>query len=563
MARVAGSPDGGRAPHPDERPSVFARIRHSWRNASLKTSFMVYMLVFLLIALVVSSATASVFASLQNDATRDAYEMSGLYLYDESTDSLVPARAVEIDENGSSVFVQTVRDDMTSLPMRDVSPLTSITDASDYQYTSVTFGLSGSQSSDETSDALTIEAPEDEDLPAEDLSVEGLPVYDAQARARFYAWIEEHPESPYAAFFSADDDPAFDNGSSSGLLTSPIGYYLSTPPSDEALLLSSLFGTLTFLMFPLWFGLCIFAAARRFFQKRLQPGFTVLDEAASNIAHQDLDFVVAYDRDDELGRLASSFETMRASLAASQRSLWRTAEERKRLNAAFAHDLRTPLTILKGKIELLDAHLQTGDASPERLAASVSSLADQVKRLERYVEAMSGLQKLEDRTITAHDVPFDDAAIMVDDIGVALSAQHGCAFGLSVSPRCDRERPALRLDQSIVGEVAENLLSNAARYACARIDARMDVQDGSLVLIVEDDGPGFSPDALERGCAPFFSEAPSSDHFGLGLNIASLLCEKHGGGLVLENREPSSTEGGGGARVIARFSLECDDVDSR
>ena len=562
MARVAGSPEEGRAPHPDERPSVFARIRHSWRNASLKTSFMVYMLVFLLIALVVSTGTASVFASLQNDTTRDAYEMSGLYVYDESTNSLVPARAVEIDENGSNVFVQTVRDDMTSLPMSDVSPLTSITDASDYQYTSASFGLSGSLSNDEDSNELTIEVPEDEDMPAEDLSVEGLPAYDAQARARFYAWIEEHPESPYAAFFSGDD-PALDAESSYGLITSAIGYYLSTPPSDEALLLSSLFGTLTFLMFPLWFGLCIFAAARRFFQKRLQPGFTVLDEAASNIAHQDLDFTVTYDRDDELGRLASSFETMRASLASSQRSLWRTAEERKRLNAAFAHDLRTPLTILKGKIELLDAHLQTGDASPERLAASVSSLADQVKRLERYVEAMSGLQKLEDRAIAVHDVSFDDAAIMVDDIGVALSAQHGCAFGLSVSPRCDRERPALHLDQAIVGEVAENLLSNAARYARTRIDARMDVQDGSLVLMVDDDGPGFSPDALERGCAPFFSEAPSSDHFGLGLNIASLLCEKHGGGLVLENRETNGAEGAGGARTIARFSLECGDVDSR
>lgn len=273
----------------------------------------------------------------------------------------------------------------------------------------------------------------------------------------------------------------------------------------------------------------------------------MLDEAAANIARQDLDFTVSYNRDDELGRLAASFETMRASLEESQRSLWRTAEERKRLNAAFAHDLRTPLTILKGKIELLDARLQTGDAPPERLTASVSSLSDQVKRLERYVEAMSGLQKLEDRTVTAHDVSFDQAATMVEDIGVTLAAQSNRTFELSVSPRCDRERPNLHLDQSILGEVAENLIGNAARYARTRIDARIDVRGQQLVLVVEDDGPGFSPDALRRGCAPFFSEAPSGHHFGLGLNIACMLCEKHGGSLTLENLYS------GGAQVTARF----------
>ena len=89
------------------------------------------------------------------------------------------------------------------------------------------------------------------------------------------------------------------------------------------------------------------------------------------------------------------------------------------------------------------------------------------------------------------------------------------------------------------------------RYASSQVDARLDVRDGALVLMVEDDGPGFSNAALERGCAPFFSEVPSAEHFGLGLNIASLMCEKHGGGVTLENRE-----GGGGARVVARFSLD-------
>ena len=524
--------------------SRFDALRTRWHNASLKTSFMVYMLGFLLLALLLSTSTRGAFGALQNSATADAYEISGLYLYDAQDDTLVPARAVDIDENGSSMFVQTVRGDMAALPLVELSSLAEVTDASDYQYAPGPSSLSGTKNSED--DAFSIEIPDQVELTASE-----LPAYDIQAQERFEAWLAEHPDSPYASFFSSETDNAESDAKTSetGLLTSAIGYYVYTPPSDEARALSSLFGLLAFLMFPLWFGACIFAAARRFFRKRLEPGFSVLDRAASSIAEQNLEFSVSYDRDDELGHLAESFETMRASLAESQRALWRTAEERKRLNAAFAHDLRTPLTILKGKIELLDAHVREGDVPVERLTASVASLGAQVERLERYVQAMSGLQKLEDRAVTARAAAFDQVANMIEETGEGLAVHAGKTFALSVSDRCDRERPVLHVDQAIVGEVAENLLNNATRYASSHVDARIDVRDNQLTLIVEDDGPGFSAAALERGCAPFYSEAPSAEHFGLGLNIASLMCEKHGGGLLLQNLES------GGARTVAQFSL--------
>ena len=205
-------------------------------------------------------------------------------------------------------------------------------------------------------------------------------------------------------------------------------------------------------------------------------------------------------------------------------------------------------------VELLEAHLQAGDASPEQLASSAASLAAQVERLERYVAAMSGLQKLEDRAVRPDAQPFDAVADAVEDIGRSLCAQAGgtratveagkapagnrstgphVAFALSISARCNVERPVLGVDRSLVEEVAENLVGNAARFADGRVDARLDVRDGLLVLAVEDDGPGFSPAALERGCAPFFSETPSKDHFGLGLNIAKTLMELQKGQLQL------------------------------
>ena len=92
-------------------------LRARWHHASLKTSFMVYMLGFLLLALVMSTVTAGMFSGLQHRVIADAYEISGLYLYDAHNRTLVPARAVDIDENSSSVFVQTMRGEMTEMPL--------------------------------------------------------------------------------------------------------------------------------------------------------------------------------------------------------------------------------------------------------------------------------------------------------------------------------------------------------------------------------------------------------------------------------------------------------------
>lgn len=541
------------------RTGRIARLRERWHNASLKTSFMVYMLGFLVAALGLSTATASVFAALHNEVTADAYEISGLYLYDAEANALVPARSLAIDQAGNELFVQRADDGRETIPISNPPASLHVERIQAYTYSyRVETGEEGMLVLEEYfAGSSELSSYEGED----GIAVQDVPAYDARARELFDEWAAENANNPYGAFLDeGTGNGAADDGAGSSrfgdLLVSPIGYYVHSAPSEGASVLSTLFGLLMFFMFPLWFGVCIFAAARRFYRMRLAPGLSTLDAAASKIADQDLDFSVAYDRDDELGRLAASFETMRASLAASQRALWRTAEERKRLNAAFAHDLRTPLTILKGKVELLEAHLQAGDATPGQLASSAASLAAQVERLERYVTAMSGLQKLEDRTVRPAAQPFDAVAGAVDDIGRSLCAPNR-AFALSVSAQCDAERPELAVDRSLVEEVAENLVGNAARFAAARVEARMDVRDGFLVLTVEDDGPGFSPAALEQGCAPFFSESPSKDHFGLGLNIAALLCDKHGGSLTLGNRAE------GGARTTARFALNFPAVDNQ
>ncbi len=126
-----------------------------------------------------------------------------------------------------------------------------------------------------------------------------------------------------------------------------------------------------------------------------------------------------------MGRLAQSFETMRSSLEASQRQLWETAEERKRLNAAFAHDLRTPLMVLRGRVELLAQQVEDEALSSETVRTTSETLLAQVERLEQYVETMGALQRLEDRAVVPKSVSLGQVTDELSELAALLAGQSG------------------------------------------------------------------------------------------------------------------------------------------
>ena len=103
-----------------------------------------------------------------------------------------------------------------------------------------------------------------------------------------------------------------------------------------------------------------------------------------------MEFSIDYDSKDELVQLCASFEIMRTTLADNFSKMWRQVEERKALNAAFAHDLRTPLTVLKGYNEML----QASDNSQTRETAA--TMGKHISRMENYVSSMSHLRRMED-----------------------------------------------------------------------------------------------------------------------------------------------------------------------
>jgi len=94
-----------------------------------------------------------------------------------------------------------------------------------------------------------------------------------------------------------------------------------------------------------------------FYERELKRPFSILRKASERISENDLDFEIWYEKKNELGQLCSDFEGMRSALYESNREMWRSLEERKRLNSAFSHDLRTPLTVLRGYTDYLGKYV--------------------------------------------------------------------------------------------------------------------------------------------------------------------------------------------------------------
>lgn len=161
-----------------------------------------------------------------------------------------------------------------------------------------------------------------------------------------------------------------------------------------------------------------------------------------------------------MGRLCRSYNDMRASLEQNNRKMWRFVEERRRLNASFSHDLRTPLTVLRGYTDMLRKYIPVDRYPKEKLISTVNTMSDHINRLENYVSAMNTLYRLEDITVDPGPVEGEKLAATLRSTAEILCREadmrlqfNACLDGI------------LQVDAEVVMQVFENMMSNAVRFA--------------------------------------------------------------------------------------------------
>lgn len=291
----------------------------------------------------------------------------------------------------------------------------------------------------------------------------------------------------------------------------------------------------------------IIVGAYIFYRFKLSAPLKALTEGIEQIAVDNLDFSVQYDAEDELGTLCGSFERMKNELQNNYKKIWCMTEERRKLNAAFAHDLRTPLTVLQGYTDFLEEYIPFPEKEDTKLLETNHMMAYYIKRLEDYVEVMNTIPKLENTPVKIQTVSIDSFMKMLDD-NIKLTAKE---YGKDISVTNEIHLQEVQGDISLIFRVLENVMRNACQYSENKVSMRLYEQNQLLSFEIIDDGVGFSPEALEKALNPFYTSRQSgTSHFGLGLNVCKIICEKHGGGITISNIPDS------GARVQFSFLLE-------
>lgn len=243
---------------------------------------------------------------------------------------------------------------------------------------------------------------------------------------------------------------------------------------------------------------------------------------ARELAHGRYDTRLDDSRGDELGALARDFNVLAAGLESSR-------ESRRRWLADVAHELRTPLAVLRAEIEALRDGIRPLDD------AAMHALADEAERLGRLVDDLHELSLADAGALSYHFAEVDPGELLQR----AADRYRGRMeqAGLNLELRLPASAPRVLGDQDRLGQLLANLLENTLRYTDPPGPVVLSVaQEGSWILIQVDDGPPGVPEAeipalFERFGRREAARDRASGGTGLGLAIARNIAEAHAGTL--------------------------------
>lgn len=266
-----------------------------------------------------------------------------------------------------------------------------------------------------------------------------------------------------------------------------------------------------------------------FFRRQIEQRIGEIRRAARGIEHGDLSRRMPPLGDDEFGRLATDINRMLDRIENLMHGV-------RHVSNSIAHDLRTPLTRIRSRLETALGEGGDGEAaSYEAIAAAISGIDDLIvlfNKLLQIAEAESGVH-------ARNFAPIDINRIAEDMVELydATAEEQGVHLGLALR----QGKPTLG-DHNLIASALASLIDNSMKYAGsgARITVGADADRENVILGVRDDGPGIPPEDLPRVKERFYrvDRGRSLPGNGLGLSIVDAIATLHGGRLELENTRP-------------------------
>jgi two-component system, OmpR family, sensor kinase len=256
-----------------------------------------------------------------------------------------------------------------------------------------------------------------------------------------------------------------------------------------------------------------------------------MTETADAFAKGDLSRRVRFaDERTEVGRLGRALNGMLVQIE-SAFGLRQVSEERlRRFVADASHDLRTPLTSIRGYAELLRKGAFSGEAERRR---ALGRIEHEAQRMSVLVDDLLLLARLDQGRPVAHD-PFELRSLVADAVAAARAVDPGRSFSM-VAPHA----VFVRGDAGRIRQAVDNLLRNAVVHTPPEsfVEVRLEATDSSVRLSVADDGPGLGPDEVEHVFDRFFQAdlSRTGQGTGLGLSIVAAIAEAHNGKTWVES----------------------------
>ena len=318
-----------------------------------------------------------------------------------------------------------------------------------------------------------------------------------------------------------------------------VGLLAPPPPPTSALprelaMLLSLPSTLLLAAAAVVVAMVIFFPARR----RL----TALERAAQRLGEGDLTARARQKGGDEIARVAAAFNRMANELETRDAALRTSDALRRQMMADVSHELKTPLTAMRGYIETL--RMPEVALDTERRDRYFETIDRETRRLERIVKDLLDLARYEHGGVTLQQRVFDIERLFENVVRRHERAAQTKAVRMDV--RVDPQADQVVADPDRIEQAIENLVSNALRHTPpgGRVALRASQADGLATITVSDSGGGIAPEHLPHVFERFYkvdaARASESTGSGLGLSITKAIVERHGGTIRVTS-EPGRT----------------------
>jgi signal transduction histidine kinase len=316
----------------------------------------------------------------------------------------------------------------------------------------------------------------------------------------------------------------------------PVGvaFLWDTSPTQPAhgVLLGFLWAVVELSMFALTLAIVLWLIG----QPVLRP-LAAMNQAAEGIAGGDLNVSLPRTPVREIAEVSAALEGMSGALRQSLDRQTALEEERRLFVGAIAHDLRTPLFILRGHLKGLERGVA---ATPEKIAHYVAVSQAEADALERLIADLFAYTRLEYLEQTPERAPLELRVLLYQ--AVEGAQRQAAAKAITVTLDAQADGSCLLGDRHLLARAVENLLDNALRHTPqgGRITVGLTRQNALLVFTVADTGPGIAADDLPRLFTPLYRGEASRNRqtggAGLGLAISRRILRAHGGDLTAANR---------------------------